>query len=250
MMSLTITLDLDWACEAAIEETLNFFYDKKITSTIFITHFSKVVEANMAQLDVGLHPFFGENSSHGNSIAEVVKYVMGLPHNLKAFRCHRFGVCNLSKQAMVEAGMQISSNVCTNLETVPPFQDRFGLLEIPIFFEDGGYLWQRHSLEINQTLTRILTNSGPKVLLIHPMHFVINTPHFNYMRDIKQSVNRDSWRQLNQSQLNKFRWKGRGIRDFIIDLLNLVPNTISLRTLYHNALKQHDLPEKLPEQQN
>jgi hypothetical protein len=242
MTKLVITIDLDWACEAAIEDTLNFFNDKNIAPTVFSTHHSNVVEAFMHKIDVGLHPFFGENSSHGNSIRDVIKNVMALPHNLKAFRCHRFGVCNLSKQALVEAGMLISSNVCTNLEMVPPFEDRFGLLEIPIFLEDGGYLWQKHRLEINQTLIKTLANPAPKVILIHPMHFAVNTPHFDYMRDIKQSISRESWWKLSQSKLDNLRWKGRGIRDFIVELISLVPETISLRTLYHNVLKQRALP--------
>ena len=246
MTNLVITLDLDWSCESAIEETLNFFQDKNIMPTVFVTHRSQSVEARMAQLDVGIHPFFGKNSSHGSTIAEVVTHIMELPHNLKAFRCHRFGVCNSSKQAMVEAGMQISSNVCTNLEIVCPFQDRFGLLEIPIFLEDGGYLWRKQPLEVYPLLKKILSTPVPKVLLIHPMHFVINTPHFNYMRDIKASNHRKCWRQLKQNKLNKLRWNGRGIRDFITDLLSLVPNTISLRTLYRDALKQRGLPEPLP----
>ncbi|ROT47775.1 hypothetical protein EDM02_00595 [Candidatus Cardinium hertigii] len=64
-------------------------------------------------MDVGLHPYFGLHSSHGSTIEEGVKYVTALPHNLVAFRCHRFAICNASKQAMIEAGMVLSSNVCT-----------------------------------------------------------------------------------------------------------------------------------------
>lgn len=89
MTKLIITLDLDWACEAAIEETIQFFLDKHIPLTVFTTHHSKIINTSMSNLDVGLHPFFGENSSHGNSVTEVVKSVMEIPHNLKAFRCHR-----------------------------------------------------------------------------------------------------------------------------------------------------------------
>jgi len=247
MNSLIITIDLDWACEAAIEETLDFFRDKKVSPTVFTTHNSKVVEACLNEMDVGLHPFFGENSSHGSSIAEVVNTVMDLPHNFQAFRCHRYGICNLSRQAMVDAGMRISSNVCTNLEIIRPFQDRCGLLEVPIFLEDGGYLWQKHPLEITPHFQAALNNPGAKVLVIHPMHFAINTPCFSYMYDIKQSISRQDWNQMDTSLLNKLRWTGRGIRDFIIDLLDLVPETMSLKSLYHAVLKQRDLPSLLPE---
>lgn len=244
---LTITIDLDWACEIAIEETLSFFQDKKISPTVFITHRSRTIEACMNNMDVGLHPFFGENSSHGKSINEVAKNVMDLPHNLKAFRCHRFGVCNLSKQAMKEAGMLISSNVCTNLETISPFEDRFGFLEIPIFLEDGGYLWQKHPLRLTPALKNAITNPGPKVLIIHPMHFVINTPNFEYMRYLKDSTNRKVWGQMTKRMLDKLRWKKHGIRDFIKELIDFVPETISIRGLYQNELKKRNHLQGLPE---
>jgi hypothetical protein len=247
MKKLIITIDLDWACEIAIEETLNFFQERNISPTVFTTHFSKTVEDRMKHLDVGLHPFFGENSSHGKSINEVVKNITNLPHNLKAFRCHRFGVCNLSKQTLKEAGMLISSNVCTNLESINPFQDRFGLLEVPIFLEDGGYLWQKHPLKITTVLKKAIANPGPKVILIHPMHFVVNTPHWDYMRSIKESTNRKRWNQMTTSQLDKLRWGKRGIRDFIIDLLDFAPKTTSIRDLYHSASKPRTLLEELPE---
>lgn len=231
MNPVIVTIDTDWACEPAIEETLDFLKSQKINPTVFITHRSLTVEACLNEMDVGLHPYFDPTSSHGSTISEVVKHVMDLPHNLPAFRCHRFANCNLSRQAMVEVGMKISSNVCTDLEIVPPFRDRFGLLEVPIFLEDGGYLWRKHSLEIAQHLKEKIQGIGIKVLLIHPMHFAINTPHFAYMYQIKQSMDREEWKSMTQSTLNKLRWKGRGIRDLIVELLQIAPRISSLRDL-------------------
>jgi len=231
MSRLIVTVDLDWASEAAIEETLAFLKAKKVDTTVFITHRSPAVEACMNELDVALHPFFGPDSSHGNSISEVVHYVMNLPHNFPAFRCHRFGVCNASRQAMVEAGMLLSSNVCTDLEIVPPFRDRFGLLEVPIFLEDGGYLWRKRPLEMNPDLLTPLLGKGDKVLLIHPMHFSLNTPHFEYMSQLKKSFSRKEWNQMTDATLNRFRWKKRGIRDLLEEVLQVTPQFCSLKSL-------------------
>lgn len=231
MNKAIITIDLDWACEAAIEETLDFFKNLNIFPTVFITHRSPRVESDMKDLEVGLHPYFSPDSSHGSTICEVADHVMSLPHNLPAFRCHRFAISNESKKAMMDAGMLISSNVCTDLEIMPPFKDRFGLLEVPIFLEDGGYLWRKHSLELNQNLINSVAGEGIKVILIHPMHFSLNTPHFSYMYDIKQSLSRNEWNNLTSKNLNKLRWNGRGIRDLMIDLLKLIPGFTSLRSL-------------------
>lgn len=231
MNSIVVTIDTDWACEPAIEETLAFFKAQEIIPTVFTTHRSQAVEACLNEMDVGLHPYFDSTSSHGATLSEVVKHVVDLPHNLPAFRCHRFASCNRSRQAMAEVGMKISSNVCTDLEIVPPFKDRFGLLEVPIFLEDGGYLWRKHPLEMTPELKEKIEGVGSKVLLIHPMHFAINTPHFAYMDQIKQSTNRKDWNNMTQTTLNQLRWKGRGIRDLIIELLQIAPQASSLRDL-------------------
>ena len=235
MSKLMITVDLDWACEPAIEETLDFLKIQKIKPTVFITHRSPSVESCMQEIEVGLHPYFSPDSSHGSTIDEVTKCVMDLPHNLAAFRGHRFAVCNSSRQAMAQAGMLISSNVCTDLETIAPFKDRFGLLEIPIFLEDGGYLWRQHPLEITQALKDRLSENGAKVIIIHPMHFALNTPHFNYMYDVKQSVSRDEWKSMSKSTLDKLRWKGRGIRNFLVELLQFPCPKASLGTAFIQA---------------
>jgi hypothetical protein len=213
-MRVAVTVDLDWASEAAIAETLDSLRERGIPVTVFATHRSPRVESAMAEIEVGLHPFFGEGSSHGASVEEVVRHVLDLPHNLPAFRCHRFGVSNEVREAMVAAGMKISSNVCTDLEVVPPFRERCGLVEVPIFLEDGGYLRR------GRPLTERIDAEGTVVLLVHPMHFAVNTPHFGYMADIKLATNRGDWNAMSRTTLDRLRWPGRGIRDVIVDLLD------------------------------
>ena len=218
---LVITVDLDWAPEIAITETLDALQSQGIVPTVFATHRSPCVEERMNDLEVGLHPFFHPESSHGKTIDEVVGTVLSIPHNIPAFRCHRFGSCNESKKALVAAGMKFSSNVCTDMDYVPPFRDRFGLKEIPIFLEDGGFLWNKHPLMVTSSLKTTLESPIPHVLLIHPMHFVINTPHFDYMVDIKKNLNRQEWKDLTKKKLESFRWKGRGMRDYMLELFNI-----------------------------
>lgn len=228
---MIVTIDVDWACEPAIEETLSFLEEKKITPTIFTTHNSAAIQSSINKIDVGLHPYFGINSSHGSTVKDVVKYVTDLPHNLSAFRCHRFAICNTSKQAMVEVGMLLSSNVCTDLEIITPFRDRSGLIEAPIFLEDGGYLWRKHPMKLDKNLESLVLCDKIKIISIHPMHFAINTPTFSYMYAIKQSVSRTEWQNMSRSTLSKLRWNKYGIRNLITELLALGSTRLSLREL-------------------
>ncbi len=217
---IAVTLDIDWASEPAIEQALGWFIDQGIPITVFSTHQSKALESVLDKIEVGLHPFFGRGSSHGDSVDEVVRTVMDLPHNLPAFRCHRFGVSNTSRQALHDAGMRLSSNVCTDQELVPPFRDRFRMLEVPVYLEDGGYLFQDGSLEVAGRVADALAAPALKVLLVHPMHFVVNTPKFDYMVDIKQTVSREEWRGMSTATIDRIRWRERGIRDYVVDLLD------------------------------
>lgn len=144
--------------------------------------------------------------------------------HLKAFRCHRFAGSNETDTAMLDAGMTISSNVCTDLEMIPPFRNRSGLLEVPIFMEDGGYLHRGHSLRGTSQLNRALQADGIKVLLLHPMHFALNTPHFGFMVNIKKRLSRTEWTGLSSRTLQDLRWHERGIADLLIDILKQTRN--------------------------
>ena len=216
---IVVTVDLDWACEAAIVDVLDWLRAAAIPTTVFITHRSAIVTERLGELEVGLHPYFAPDSSHGDSLAAVTRHVLTLPHNLRAFRCHRFVVSNEIREVMAEAGMTVSSNVCTDLESVAPFRDRFGLLEVPIFLEDGGYLFRRRPLDGAPAVTDLLDRPGPKVVVIHPMHFAVNTPRFEYMVEIKRSVSRTAWHAMTAGDLESLRWHETGVRDFLCELI-------------------------------
>jgi hypothetical protein len=215
---LVVTVDLDWACEPAVEELLAFLEAQQIPATVFATHRSEAVECRSQRLDVGLHPYFASDSSHGPTVPAVVEHVLAIPHNLPAFRCHRFAVSNEAMQAMADAGMQISSNVCADMEHVPAFRNRHGLLEVPVFCEDGGYLHQRHPLEVTQKWRGALGQEGARVLLLHPMHWAINTPDFEYMARIKLTNSRGEWSSMSRTGIDAHRWRGHGVRDLIRDV--------------------------------
>lgn len=236
MSALIITCDLDWAPEWAIDTTLEFFLKAGIKPTVFTTHPSKTVAALQDQLDVGLHPYFSSDSSHGATINATSNTVSHLQYNLPAFRCHRFKSSNQVMQAMYELGMRISSNICTDLEALPPFVNRYGMVEFPIFMEDGGYLWRRHALQLTALLLRQLKTPGCKVLLIHPMHFALNSPNFSFMQNIKQSCTREEWISMQADELQALRHRGRGIRNVIEGILDKAHSFTTLKVEYNKVI--------------
>ncbi len=217
---IAVTIDIDWASEYAIEYTLDYFEKNKIPVTVFTTHDSNAIKNRLDNLEVGLHPYFDINSSHGATIERTIEAVLQLPHNIKAYRCHRFVTSNEIQDAMRNAGMRCSSNVCTNLAIINPFFNRFDTLEIPIYMEDGGYLFNRYPLETSFDWKDKLASIGLKTIVIHPMHFVVNTPNWEYMIEIKNRFNRKEWSSLSKADLLKLRNRNRGIATLIEDLIH------------------------------
>jgi hypothetical protein len=233
MKEIAVTIDLDWACEAAIEETLDAFRALGVPVTVFATHRSPRVEAVLGEIEVGVHPYFASDSSHGATVGDVVDHVLDLPHDLAAFRCHRFASCNGSREALAAAGFRVSSNVCTDLEVMPPFVDRYGCLEVPIFMEDGGFLFRGHPLAVAGRLARGLDQDGTKIIVVHPMHFALNTPHFDYMAAIKRATSREQWRAFTRRDLCAMRWRSRGIRDLVLDVVSAAGAPTTIGALRH-----------------
>jgi hypothetical protein len=219
MSRLCVTIDADWASEAALRLTLDHFESHGIPVTLFSTHDSDAVRSALSRHEVGLHPFFGKDSDHGDDVPTVVNHVLGLPHNIAAFRCHRFAHSNESQEAMAEAGMQACSNICADLSPIHPFVERNGLLEVPIFFEDGGYLKRGHPMDDLSLLLGHQPTPYARVLVIHPMHFCLNTPNFTFMRRIKDSLSRKQWNELSVDDLSSYACRQRGIRNLIEELL-------------------------------
>jgi hypothetical protein len=218
-VSIAVTIDLDWACEPAIAELLDFLQDREIPSTVFVTHRSPRVERSLHELEVGLHPNFAADSSHGETLNAVVEHVLGLPHNIPAYRCHRFAASNEISERLASVGMKFASNICTDLDATPPFRDRCGVLQFPVFLEDGAYLLRAHPLSLDSALWGQVAAPGLHVLLIHPMHFALNSPTFMFMRTFKDSLSRAEWLSLSAETLAAQRHRGPGIRDVLAGLL-------------------------------
>ena len=111
------------------------------------------------------------------------------------------------------------------------------MVSFPAFFEDGAYLY--HGLDLNfSSVKSYFEQPGVKVINIHPMHLLVNTPDFQYMRDIKDSVSRDVWNSMSDEIIDQVRNKAtRGITDFITELADyLVQKNVpqyTLAQLYH-----------------
>lgn len=235
------TMDLDWASEACIEYTLKFFIENNFPLTIYCTHESNIIKKYWKNnlIHLGIHPNFLNDSSQGKTYKEIVDYLFKLYPDAITMRCHRWFSDNDIYELLLPRGILFDSNEITLMDIVPPHLHRSGIISFPVFWEDGAYLWHNMNLDYNKSVKPIFNRIGLKVINFHPFHFALNTPFFSWTRKLKDSLTREEYNKFDPLENPKKVWQERGIRTFIIDLMeNIKQNNtkcILLSDLYSKS---------------
>ena len=216
-----LTMDVDWASEYAIEQALKVFEDRKLPVTVFVTHKSAVIDRALAErrIKCGIHPNFMPDSSQGSTYQEVVDFCFGLLPNARVFRAHRYYDGNDPMEVLTRHGIECESNICTLLDILPPFLHRSQTVSFPIFWEDGAYLYNYKKFDYEGFWKRF-DRPGLKVINMHPMHLMLNTPYFSYTREIKDRLSREEWNHLDKRLIDSLRYEGEGITSFVERMLD------------------------------
>lgn len=214
------TADIDWASEYSIEESLALFRGAGVPVTVFLTHRSEVLrrELESGNIRAGIHPNFLAGSSQGRNFTEVLNTLFAILPDALGFRSHRYFEVNDVTDEMYRRGIRYSSNVCALFDRAEPFLRRSGIIEFPVFFEDGAYLYHNcggGKVDDFAVFKPLFSEPGLKVINIHPMHLILNTPFFLYTREIKDRLSREEWNDIGPNEAERLRWTGPGVRGFV-----------------------------------
>jgi len=236
------TSDIDWASESIIKYSHSVLSGDDLKLTYFVTHPSPFLNDlnELKKVRLLIHPNFLPNSSHGNSFKEVIDYCLNLVPTADGFRSHRYFEVNDIMDDLEKRGFRFVSNHCTRCEThIKPLIHRSGLLSIPIFLEDGGYLIMDPALNFNNLIPK-LKSPGLKVINFHPAHIAFNTPDFDYTRSIKDSLSRESWNNLSLSELQNLENKDKpGIRKIIQQVIDFAFSNDYKVLSMHEIYREH-----------
>lgn len=237
-MILVITSDTDFVSD----EILSYAYSTLADTpcTFFVTGNSHYVATTMSQnklWEVEPHPNFTGGSTHGDTIDRVFDTVDSFNVNGEGFRCHRYFYSNDVAERFAHIGYKYSSNVCTDLQCLPPFMARCGLIEFPIFFEDGGFLKYHGTPNFQTVLARMKNPDGIYIFNFHPIHIALNSCDFGTSRALKDSLSSAQYRALSMQDIFKVRnSKKYGISDLLNDLLRFATanniRMLNLKQLY------------------
>lgn len=216
-----LTSDIDWASDASVRFFHESIYNSDFPISYFLTHHSEYLSTlNEYAVEFGMHPNFLPGSSHGDSFDEVISTCLAYMPSPLFFRCHKYFDVDDTIIKLLNIGCKFDSNLCTLMDTeLKPLTHRLGHTRLPIFWEDGAHLTHEFPLDFKAFDRSAFLAPGLKILNFHPMHYVLNTPTQSFARGIKDSTERSVWNAFSDSDIRRIEHDGRGIRNFIDEML-------------------------------
>ena len=237
------TSDIDWASEAVIDDYFHRLPMDLLKLTTFVTHNSEIIENQFRAgvIQRGIHPNFLPGSSHGNSFREVIETCMTFAPEATCTRSHRaFDVTDTTHMLKNEFHFKCCSNTITTLTPcIKPYWLESKLLQIPVFFEEGSFLYNELGLSI-QPFLQFFKAPGLKVISFHPINMAFNTPYIAWMRQIKDSLTREEFNNISAEMIASKRNREKGAFDVVMEIINLAQQLnapiLTLDEIYHQTI--------------
>ena len=236
--TICLSVDVEWAHPTVLADLVRLFDERSLRATFFCTH---------AGIDVGvhergLHPNFRR---HGDTLAaldkhdagaatgrlgeaEIYRHVLSITKSFApeaiGSRSHCLFYDSLLVPLYREFGLEYDSTYLLPLvERLRPVWKEYGVLELPIFFNDhfelktGALGFDVSGLELGRP--------GLKVINLHPNLMFINAPDIGAYERTRSCYH-------DPERLLVARHSGRGVRTMAIELLDhIASNRLPTATL-------------------
>ncbi|MFN8295951.1 MAG: hypothetical protein U0T69_07125 [Chitinophagales bacterium] len=188
-----LTFDVDWAPDYAIDFVTQYLIEKKVKSTWFITHLSPAIERLKLYpelFELGLHPNFLPNSSHGKTEEEVMATLLDMVKGAKVLRAHCLVQSSRLLGMMVRKfGIEVDCSLflpkSSNIEPhIINYDENVALVRIPYFWEDDEECYDpKQSWDFQHSKYHV---SGLKIFNFHPTYIYLNCSDMKGYEEVKQ----------------------------------------------------------------
>jgi hypothetical protein len=214
---VVFTADQDWAPEWTCTNFVHDLARFDLQCHLFRTSESPSLDQAFSEklITQGWHPNFMMNSTHGDSITEVIETMKLLVPESRTVRAHSYFESSETWKHLFEANQVVESHGPTiRSEGLMPIQLASNMIRIPVFFEDDVLLRDDPIALKSIDLLRKIVTPGLKVFDFHPVHLGINSrslEHYNSSRPHLQDEN-----------FFKESRNSRGVRTLFIEVIDFI----------------------------
>lgn len=219
-----LSIDIDWAEDAVLLDTISILELSKIKATFFVTHYSSVLERvyNNPLFEIGIHPNFDPllRGDSSKSAFDIVRSLCNICSSPTVLRSHAMTTSGRWIDLFQDQGItHISNYFMYGLTNITPFAHINGLIEAPVFFADDGLIYQQSKNLLTYNLNHFLSvYPGLQVYNFHPIHLFLNTESLTHYSLARSHLNQPS-------MLLKLRSHANGPRDWLNRIIKINTST-------------------------
>jgi hypothetical protein len=214
-----LSIDVDWASDEVLADTLDLVECAGVKACFFITHDTPLLARirENENLELGLHPNFDPllRGESGTTVPDIIGRLAELVPEARVLRSHAMTTSGRWLDVYKGAGItHLSNYLMFGVANIHPFRQLNGLVETPVFFADDGLLYQKGNamptFEIDKEVAKKWT--GVQVYNFHPIHVFLNTNHLDLYAKARPFFG-------DVDVLRSLRSDGNGSRDWLRNLI-------------------------------
>jgi hypothetical protein len=219
-----ITIDIDWAPDFVILDTVELLLKYNVVATILVTHDSPLLQdlRSHKNFEFGIHPnvnpLLNGSAQNGEDAKKVMENIIKIVPHAKVARSHSLATNSLIQQIYKEYGIthDLNTFIPTHANmTLKPFISWNNLVIVPYCWEDDVHLsYDRIGIKEKEPKDiHSLVNVGVKVINFHPIHIYLNTESLDRYENSREF-------HRNLEKLEEYRYQGYGTRNRFIELIS------------------------------
>ncbi len=177
-MNFSVTMDMDWACDDVLADTIDLVDSLNIPVTMFVTHDTPMLYRLREDplFTLGIHPNFLPHlgGCSAKSYRETIEDLMKIVPEAKVIRCHAIIDATPILMTARALGFEADYNLFIPFSSgisLKTFRHFSGIMRIPYFYEDDAWALEDGAASPEAHLA----SNGLKVFNFHPIHLYLNT---------------------------------------------------------------------------
>ena len=179
---LFLTFDIDWVCDAVLEDAICLVEEAGVAATWFVTHQTSLLNRlrSNPKFELGIHPNFnnlfnGQNTkASSGSAAQILDNLLAIVPEAKSVRSHSMTQSSRLYDLFAERGLTHECNTyipSTSRIILYPWKTWQGLTKVSHFWEDD-----LNVLDVHVDASMLVQEAvGLRVFDFHPIHLYLNT---------------------------------------------------------------------------
>ena len=174
-----ITMDMDWANDGVLADTVSLAEQLNIPVCLFVTNDTPMLKTLREHplFTLGIHPNFLPQLSGqtDKSYQQTLEELLAIVPEAKVMRCHALVDATPILIAAKKLGIRADMNLFIPFSSgipLQPFRHFSGLQRLPFFYEDDAWASEAGAASPEEHL--LSGNDGLKIFNFHPIHLYLN----------------------------------------------------------------------------